>query len=289
MNSPAFQHIVKKIQFDEIVKQIKDLPTLPAIVMELLNSIDQEDVDISVLASKVSQDQALTAKTLRFANSSLYGTSTKAATIQQAITFLGMQNVRNLITAAAVTGCFPERRCNGFDFKAFWRHSMATAVCAKSLAKHLRTNQDYAFTAGLLHDIGTLVIVTRFPQHYEKAIAYRTEHDCHMLDAEREVLGVDHVEAGHALALHWNFSEIMQHAIAGHHEPEAVADDALASIVHVANAMVHGLDLSGIEDDLVPPISASAWRRLELSEDTCVKVLRETISGYEIAHRVLLA
>ena len=289
MNTPTLDDTVKKIHFDEIVKKVQDLPTLPGIVMELLNAIDEEDVNISVLAQKVSHDQALTAKTLRFANSSLYGTSSKAATIQQAITFLGMQTVRNLIIAAAMTGCFPERRCAGFDFKAFWRHSMATAICAKSLARHIGSDQDQAYTAGLLHDIGRLVLVTRFPQHYEKAIAYRIDHDCHMLEAEREVLGIDHVQAGSALAMHWSLSETLRHAIAGHHEPETQDGITLAAIVHVADAIAHALDLSGIEDDVVPPISFSAWNGMNLDEPAYIGIFRETLSGFEQVNQILLA
>ena len=97
-----------QLTLDDIVAHLDDLPSLPAVVMELLNSIDQEDVDISVLAKKVSYDQALTAKTLRLANSSHYGLQVKATTIQQAITYLGFQTTRSLITSAAITGCFPE-------------------------------------------------------------------------------------------------------------------------------------------------------------------------------------
>ncbi|HZV67596.1 MAG TPA: HDOD domain-containing protein, partial [Telluria sp.] len=185
---------------DDIVKNLEDLPSLPAVVMELLSSIDQEGVDISVLAKKVSHDQALTAKTLRLANSSLYGLQVKVTTIQQAITFLGFQTTRNLITAAAVTGCFAEGQCPGFDDKAFWRHSIATAACAKVLARRMRFNQDYAFTAGLLHDIGRLVLVSSYPALYQQVLAYRDTNDCPVLEAERAVLGVDHVVAGVALA-----------------------------------------------------------------------------------------
>ncbi|MBI1891523.1 MAG: HDOD domain-containing protein [Burkholderiales bacterium] len=284
---PTFDQIVRKIQFDEIVKQVQDLPSLPAVVMELLNSIDQEDIDISVLAQKVTLDQALTAKTLRFANSSLYGTPTKATTIQQAITILGVQSVRNLITAAAMTGCFPKGKINFFDFKAFWRHSIATATCANILAKHLRKNQDFAFTAGLLHDIGRLVLVTRFPEHYEGALAYRAQHDCYLIDAERAVLDIDHVVAGHALASHWNFSDVLQKAIAGHHEPEKMPDDSLTAIVHVADAITHALDLSATDDDLVPPVCMIAWKKLGMDEKVCKHVFKQTIEQFEGINRLL--
>jgi putative nucleotidyltransferase with HDIG domain len=284
---PTPTEIVQRIQFDEIVIQIKDLPSLPAIVMELLNSIEQEDIDINVLAKKVAQDQALTAKTLRFANSSFYGTPSKVTTIQQAITLLGVANVRNLITAAAISGSFPENQCAGFNFKAFWKHSMATALCAKLLARHSRVNTDYAFTAGLLHDIGRLVLVTRFPEHYAAALAYRVSHDCYMLEAERAILGIDHVIAGHALAVHWHFSETMQHAIVGHHEPEKSGSGALVSLVHVANSIVHALDLTDIEDDLVPPISLMAWNNLGLDEEIYQQVFRETVLQFEKLNQVL--
>ncbi len=279
---------MNQLEFDDIVKNIQDLPALPAVVMELLDSIDREDIDVGALAKKVSHDQALTAKTLRLANSPIYATQVKVTTIQQAITLLGFQNVRNLITAAGLAGCFPDGRCAGFDFKAFWRHSIATAVCGKVLARHLHVNQDFAFTAGLLHDIGRLVLATAFPQQYERAIAHRVAHDCHMLDAEQTVLGMDHVIAGHALAEHWNFSETMQKAIAGHHEPEAPGAGFLASIVHVADFIAHALDLSGQVDDMVPNLSLVAVNSLGMDEETYLHVFRETELEFGEINRVLL-
>jgi len=277
------------VSYEEVVRNLDDLPSLPAVVMELLNSIDQEDVDIAVLAKKVSHDQALTAKTLRLANSSLYGLQVKVTTIQQAITFLGFQTTRNLITAAALTGCFAEGHCPGFHHQAFWRHSIATAACAKVLARQMRFNQDYAFTAGLLHDIGRLVLVACFPQQYGQALAYRKAHDCYMLEAERSVLGVDHVDAGLVLAEHWNFSDTMRLAIAGHHDPETPGAGFLAAIIHIANAVVHALDLVDDEDDLVPPISSVAWNALGLDEAAYLHLFRETELQYEEISMVLLS
>jgi putative nucleotidyltransferase with HDIG domain len=274
---------------DDIVANLQDLPSLPAVVMELLTSIDQDDVDISVLAKKVSHDQALTAKTLRLANSSTFGLQVKVTTIQQAITFLGFQTTRNLITAAAVTGCFAAGQCAGFNDKAFWRHSIATAACARVLARRMRFNQDYAFTAGLLHDIGRLVLVTAYPQRYSEALAWRSAHDCEMIEAERAVLGIDHVAAGAALAEHWNFSDTMRLAIAWHHEPEQAGAGFLAAIIHVANAIVHALDIAHDADDLVPRVSAVAWTALGLSEEAYLHVFRETELQFEEIATVLMA
>ncbi len=274
---------------DDIVRNLKDLPSLPVVVMELLNSVDQEDVDISVLAKKVSHDAALTAKTLRLANSSIFGLQIKVTTIQQAITYLGFQTTRNLITAAAVTGCFAAGRCAGFDHKAFWRHSIGVAVCAKVMARHLRFNQDYAFTAGLLHDIGRLVLVAAYPDLYSQVMAERRTRDCTIVEAEQAVLGVDHVVAGDALSEHWNFSSTIRLAISGHHAPETPGAGFLATIVHVADAIVHALDLGQDDDDLVPPVSAVAWSALGFNEDVFLHVFRETELQYEEITMALLA
>lgn len=264
------------LTLDAVMARLDDLPSLPAVVMELLSAVDQEDVDISVLARKVSHDQALTAKTLRLANSSLYGLQVKVTTIAQAITFLGFQTTRNLITAAAVTGCFPESSCTGFDHKAFWRHSIASAACAKVLARRLRFNQDYAFTAGLLHDIGRLVLVTAFAQEYGLAMEWRRAQDAYVLEAEQAVLGVDHVAAGVALAERWQFSDTMKMAIAHHHDPDAAGAGLLATIVHVADAIAHALDVGREPDDLVPGVSSAAWAALGLNEEAYLHVFRET-------------
>ncbi|MFP5392546.1 MAG: HDOD domain-containing protein [Gammaproteobacteria bacterium] len=276
------------LTLDAVVARLHDLPSLPAVVMELLSSIDQEDVDISVLAKKVSHDQALTAKTLRLANSSLYGLQVKVTTIQQAITFLGFQTTRNLITAAAVTGCFAERDGTGLDYKAFWRHSIATAACAKVLARRLRFNQDYAFTAGLLHDIGRLVLVSSFPEHYAAAMAERRARDVGVLEAERTVLGVDHVAAGLALGEHWHFSDTMKMAIAYHHEPDAAGAGLLATIVHVADAVAHALDVARDPDELVPAVCSAAWTALGLNEESYHHVFRETELHFDEIATVLM-
>jgi putative nucleotidyltransferase with HDIG domain len=272
----------------DLAEGLEDLPSLPAVVMELLGSIEQEDLDIAVLAKKVALDAALTAKTLRLANSSAFGLQVKVTTIQQAMTFLGFQTTRNLITAAAMTGCFPSGRCPGFSDKAFWRHSIATAACARVLARRVRFNSDYAFTAGLLHDIGRLVLVSRFPEHYAAVLARRAQDDEALLAAERATIGLDHVAAGVALAEHWNFSDTMRHAIAWHHEPEQPGAGFLATIVHVANAVAHALDLAGEEDELAPAVSSVAWNALGLAEEAWLHVFRETELQFEEMAAILM-
>jgi putative nucleotidyltransferase with HDIG domain len=273
----------------DILGSVDDLPSLPAVVMELLGSIDEENIDMAVLAKKVSSDPALTAKTLRLANSSVFGLQVKATTIQHAMTFLGFQTTRKLITTAALTGCFPAGRCPGFNDKSFWRHSIATAACARVLARRVRFNADYAFTAGLLHDIGRLVLVARFPERYQAVLSLRAKNDGELIDAERALLGMDHVDAGVALAEHWNFSDTMRQAIAYHHAPETAGAGFLATIVHVASAVVQALDLAGDPDELVPRVSSVAWTALGLPEEAWLQVFHETELQYEEMSAILMA
>ncbi|MBC7513720.1 MAG: HDOD domain-containing protein [Herminiimonas sp.] len=289
MTTSSLPSTMHRIDADDIVRKLQTLPTLSAVVADLLNCVDQDDIDIITLARKVSHDQALTAKTLRFANSSFFGTQSKVSTIQQAISLIGVQSMRHLIMTTALSGHFVDGNCPGFDPRAFWRHSLATAVCCKVLAMHLHLNQDFAFTAGLLHDIGRLVLVTCFPQQYAATLAYRAATDCLLLDAERTVLGTDHVMFGQALAAHWNFSEIILKAIAGHHAPETFGSASIASIVHVANSIVHALDLAGDEDDLVSPVSQVAWDGLGMQEDEYAHIFRETEMQFEAISQALLA
>ncbi len=102
-------------------------------------------------------------------------------------------------------------------------------------------------------------------------------------------MGVDHTMAGAALAAHWNFSDTIRFAIAGHHEPEGQKVHSLASIVHIANAITHALDMSGVEDDLVPPVSPASWKGLGLSEEIYQQVFIETERQFDEVSRVLLA
>ncbi|MET3131547.1 putative nucleotidyltransferase with HDIG domain [Oxalobacteraceae bacterium GrIS 1.11] len=263
------------IVVDEIIKRIHDLPSLPVVVVELLSTMEEDDIDVRLLADKITLDQSLTAKTLCLANSSFYGMQAQVTSIQQAIAVLGFHSIRTLITACSVTVSIAPLAANRFDFQGFWRHSVASAVAAKALAKRLGQNAETAFTAGLLHDLGTLVLATRYPDQYEETIAYRKARDCDNAEAERAVFGFDHALVGSALASHWKFPAVIQCAVAEHHALLRQDTLSLPLIIHVANILAHALDLSGQEDELVPPMSEEVWRTLALSDDICLAMFKE--------------
>lgn len=276
-----------QISIEEVINKINDLPMLPELAREMLNDLDNDDISLEMIAEKVSMDQSIAAKVIQMANTSYYGNNSKVVTIQQAVSMLGTKNLKNLIRTSIFTNNLPIARCRGFDNKAFWRHNIATAICAELISRTLHMKQDFAFTAGLLHDIGRLVLVSKFPQKYEHVIRCAQDNDCSLLDAERAIMGVDHVGVGLILALQWNFSEAIQDAIRGHHAPEDKELNSVASIIHVANSIVHALDLSESEDDLVPPISQFAWDILGLSEEAYLAIFHETELRFNAMNQIL--
>ncbi|MBW3497295.1 HDOD domain-containing protein [Janthinobacterium sp. NKUCC08_JDC] len=277
-----------RLSFEHIIRQIQELPSLPVVVLELLSSMDQDDTDVHVLAQKIELDQGLAAKTLRIANSSFYGMQSKVTSIPQAVSVLGFHSIRTVVTACALTGSFAPVS-GGFDFQAFWRHSLATAIAARLLAPHLRVNPETAFTAGLLHDLGTLVLVTRFPAEHALVRSYRQAHDCQMADAELAVIGIDHAQVGRALAAYWKFPEAIQQAVADHHSIDRLEAGGLPLAVHLANAVALALDLAGVDDALVPPLSPAGWRSVALDEPAWLALLGQTEHTFDEMSRIMLA
>ncbi|MBG6220625.1 MULTISPECIES: HDOD domain-containing protein [unclassified Janthinobacterium] len=277
-----------RLSFEHILRQVHELPSLPVVVLELLSSMEQDDTDVHVLAHKIELDQALAAKTLRIANSSFYGMQSKVTSIAQAVSVLGFHSIRTVVTACVLTDSFAPVR-GDFDFPAFWRHSLATAIAARLLAPHLHVDPETAFTAGLLHDLGILVLVTRFPAEHALVRSYRQAHDCQMADAEMAVIGIDHAQVGSALAAYWKFPEAIQQAVAEHHATDRLEAGGLPLAVHMANAVALALDLAGIDDALVPPLSPAVWHKLALDEPAWLALLRQTQHSFDEMSQIMLA
>jgi putative nucleotidyltransferase with HDIG domain len=277
------------ITLDQAVARVRDLPSLPTVVVQVIRSFGEADVSVAELAAQIAKDQAIAAKTMRLANSSFYGLQSRVRTIDQAIAVLGFDSVRSLVTAAGIVGQFSAAQSELFDFTAFWRHAVGSALCAKSLARQARCNQEFAFVSGLLHDIGRLVLVTRFPDEYAEALAYQRREQCDLLQAERATLGVDHTLVGRVLAQQWKFPDLIQRAIGNHHAP--MRDDLgdIPSVIHVANVIVHALDLDGDPEELVPALAQDAWDSLRLDADGLRRVFAETEAEFDTACQILTA
>lgn len=251
----------------QLLDNIKRLPSLPSLVLEILESFNDEQVDIPTLAGKIGHDQALVARVMRVANSAFFGFSGQIGTISEAIAVLGFNNLRGLVTAAAIINAFP-RGGDHFDGSAFWRHSIAAAVCARVLAKRVGLNAETAFTAGVLHDIGRLVIAIHFPQQLAQLGHQEGGSTVASLQAEWAALGFDHAALGGELAKRWNFPPPIRDAIALHHSsPGPGAGKTLPDVIFVANLFAHALDDGSIRADQAAPLAAAAFARLALDGD----------------------
>ncbi len=266
---------LRPIARDELLAALHDLPPLPSVVLELVESLGHEELSAGQYAAKISRDQALAAKTLRLANSSFYGRGRQVRSVAEAIGVLGLRTVRGVVTAAGLAGSF--RRHAGFDHDAFWRHSIGSALCAQALAGELRrSDADLAFTVGLLHDIGRLALASAFAPAYAEAEQWRRDKDCPAVEAERAVLGIDHAEVGGLVARQWNFAPTIVDAIREHHAPPADAGPTLTGIAHVADAIAHALGLAGDAAEAVPTLVLPVWAACGLDDAACMRLFAHT-------------
>lgn len=261
----------------QVVGSLRSLPSLPTVVLELLQTIGEEDVDIDRLAHGIGHDQSLAARTLRVANSPFYGVQGKIATISEAITVLGFVNVRSLVTTAGIATAWPAGVSAGFEARIFWRHCLGVASSADALARHARLRPETLFLAGLLHDIGRLVLVATHAEAFAETLQRCLLDDSSLVEAERAVLGFDHAQIGGELCRHWRIPEAIADAVERHHRvnPEAAGMPAdMADVVHVADVIAHALDLADDAQAMVPAPDAAAWRRLGL-DDTSLRAVLE--------------
>lgn len=274
------------LTLEEVLADVQQLPSLPAVIGELIATLDNENANIDQLADGIAKDQSLAARALRVANSSFFGIQHKVASIHDAIVILGFRAVGSLVTAASITSFFKPPAQSGFDLVRFWRHGIGTALCARALARGIPGNAgldpEAGFTCGLLHDIGVLVLLTSQPTHYAAVLAYRDLHDVDLVEAEWKVLGFDHAQVGAAVATRWRFPAEVARAVALHHVPGDNPNSPLVDLTHVANILAHGLDLAGNPRAMVPPLDLRVWLRLGLDHTS----LRELFSNIEREHEI---
>lgn len=270
---------------DRVLAALCRLPSLPAVAAELLHSFDSPEACAEELAKKIALDPAVSARTLRLANSSFYGLAGRVTSLNDAMMVLGLRQVRAIVLTAALIGRTPCPTATSFDIRAFWRHSIGAALAAQQLAGHQAISPDLAYLGGLVHDIGRLALACSFPEEFDAATVYRIHHDCYVYEAERDVLGLDHADVGRALLQFWHFPKAIQDAVAAHHTPDAAEASSLTGLVHVADVLAHALDLAHEPNGLVPRLSAVAWNRLAISGPA----LRSDLARIEQASRDISA
>jgi len=272
----------------KVLRKLKDLPPMPQIVFKARQVIADPDSEMAELADLLESDQAIATKVLKLANSAYYGLSGKVSSIRHASSLLGYKALGQLISmvgGASVLG----KTLEGYDLDSAgaWRHSLMAASASRIIALkcHPALESD-AFSAGLIHDVGKLVL-----DNY--VLARKVEFDRitsggrnSMLAAEQHLLGLDHADIGHEVCKHWNIPGSISHAIRYHHNPAKSDQDALSYIVFMANAIANIVksmeetegtiaQLEGIEGFMFM-IDDDALNYLGLSEESIPGILTES-------------
>lgn len=263
------------VDLHHIATAVRALPALPRVVMELIESLRDENCDVDRIASQIARDPGISAKTLRLANSSFFGLQRSVASVDQAVTVLGFSAVRNIATTAGLMRSTQALPTKAMDLDAFWRHSLATALCARELASRTVQNTALAYTCGLLHDLGKLVLASTVPEMYAallQASSYRAEPT---VQSERSFLGVDHAQAGREVLSHWQFPPDIQDAVALHHRFDETLPP-MAALVMAADAIVQALDVVPTTWAAVPVMTPDLWEQLGLGEDQIMQSMQAT-------------
>lgn len=226
---------------NNLVAEIGDLVSLPEVVMQVNEMVDNDRYNASDIGRVISQDPGLSTRLLKIANSSMYGNMRKIDNINHAVVILGTKQIRDLVFSTVATKVFDGIPNDIISVEDFWHHSLYCALLARSLAHSSRKiNADTMFTAGLLHDIGHLVLMNRMPEQATASIMLTIQGDAtiDLLDAEREIIGFTHAEVGASLARQWHLPDILIECIEFHHNPlEAEKHPEAVAYVHIANAI----------------------------------------------------
>jgi diguanylate cyclase (GGDEF)-like protein len=215
------------------IKQCPSLPSLPSIAMQVLDLAQKADVDIAEIARIISKDPALSGKILRTVNSSFYGRSQHVSTISHALVILGLQSVKTLVLGFSLVTNLTKNKAKGFKHITYWRRSVYSATAARAIAAKVNiVQQEEAFLAALLQDIGMLVLDQVVGDQYGEIHANVKTHDG-LVAAEEKALGMTHAEVAGVIAEQWKLPPLLSTPIAQHHTPQNVKDPALKKIAEV--------------------------------------------------------
>lgn len=215
-----------------LIDNAQKLPNIPKVVQELIESFGDANVSNDAIAKKISADQVLTIKVLRAANSAHYGGNRKVGSVNDAVFLLGFNAVRTLVLASGLTGAF--KAPEGFELRKFWHDSFAVAATCKWIARFSHDDAETAFTCGMIHNIGELLIHILLPAECAE-MQKVVNKGARNVDIERNYLGFDFSEAGAELAHRWKFPDAIVKGIRYQLDPhEAEVFPRLAGIINIA-------------------------------------------------------
>ncbi len=275
-----------------IEDELQDLPSLPAVVVRVMNSLNNPKTSAADLNQIISCDQALTAKLLRLVNSPYYGFPRRITTVTHAVVILGQNTVRNLTLSLGVCGVFDGATSHqSLDREQFWAHSMAAAIASQAIAKRRKLNvkqTEEVFIGGLLHDCGKLFLDQYFPDQYVVTLKLARQARISIWEAEKAALGVGHVVVGKRIAERWALPPSLVTMINMHHQP-LYARDYTEQVwtVHAANYVARKLGIGNSGDAVEAQIAPEVVRWLAFDPLTWKQVEDETAEKFKQAEEFL--
>ena len=228
----------------ELVDKIDRLPSIPDLYFELVEVMHNPEAGIADVGTIIAKDMAMTAKILKLVNSAFFGLQQHVSTPVEATSYLGMDTIRSLVLSLHAFEQYEAVKIEGFSVESLWTHSLETAAAAKLIAAMEGCEKslvDQAFVAGMLHDLGKLVLASNFAPQYTQVVKLTKSSDKPMAEVEEEIFGVSHAEVGGCLLGFWGLPVPVVEAIALHHQPQEAGSDQFSPLtaVHVANALGH--------------------------------------------------
>jgi putative nucleotidyltransferase with HDIG domain len=277
MTTQADSGIREKI--DRIIGGVKNLPTPPIVFTQIQKVLNNPHASAFDIAAILQEDAAMSAKVLKMTNSAYYGLTRTIESVRQAVVIVGLEAIKNLVLSASVFEMFSKDQIDAEFQDHFWRHSLATAFAGRMLARNLRCKKSFdseaGFSAGLLHDIGKMVLSVYMSEERQKIKAAK-EANPQLFDiaAESEVLGYNHTQIGALLGAQWQLPANLVEAIEFHHFPQSAptSENTLPYLAHLANYLATlTFDANPDEEQLhIEPLQAEALEFLGLTDQDVI-------------------
>lgn len=261
------------------------------LLQEIETALASPQCSLSTVGETIEKDVDLTARLLRFANSAYCGFSTRMSTVTEAISLIGIQQVQDLLVASSVIERFVGVSSQHVSMESFWRHSLACGIGARLIALERRLPKpDRLFVAGLLHDLGRLVLFLQSPQYAQKVFElYRSERIL-LREAEARVLGYDHQNLGEALLKSWKYPPVLVLTVGYHHQPAGCEAARLeAAVVHIADHLVNAMRVGSSGERFIPPLNPQVLTTLGLTPAAIETVVNGIDEQFEAVQEMFLS
>lgn len=212
--------IQQPVTLEQLIGKGQDLPSLPEIYLRVSEQLEDESSSVQQIGGTVQNDPAIATRVLKMVNSAYYGMPNEVSSVAQAVSLLGRERLKHILIGSVLRGVFSVQDNPAFSMQVFWQHSIKTAIIARQLATHVSAIQEpeSMFTAGLLHDIGKLLLINKFPERMLAAEEYAIQKRIDVLSAELSQVGVTHTAVGEALMQHWGLPQLLIDCARNHHE-----------------------------------------------------------------------